>query len=94
MSNKNEEKFGYDVEDFETLVIDLEGEDGNTISCPLIDQFEYEEKVYVLAQNPEDDSVYMFRVEGEGEDEELVVPEEEEFDRVAAYYNEVLVDSE
>jgi len=36
----------------------------------------------------------MFRVEGEGEDEELVVPEEEEFDRVAAYYNEVLVDSE
>ena len=94
MSNKNEENFGYDVEDFETLVIDLEGEDGNTISCPLIDQFEYEEKVYVLAQNPEDDSVYMFRVEGEGEDEELVVPEEEEFDIVAAYYNEVLVDSE
>ena len=94
MSNKNEENFGYDVEDFETLVIDLEGDDGNTISCPLIDQFEYEEKVYVLAQNPEDDSVYMFRVEGEGEDEELVVPEEEEFDRVAAYYNEVLVDSE
>ena len=94
MSNKNEENFGYDVEDFETLVIDLEGEDGNTISCPLIYQFEYEEKVYVLAQNPEDDSVYMFRVEGEGEDEELVVPEEEEFDRVAAYYNEVLVDSE
>ena len=94
MSNKNEENFGYDVEDFETLVIDLEGEDGNTISCPLIDHFEYEEKVYVLAQNPEDDSVYMFRVEGEGEDEELVVPEEEEFDRVAAYYNEVLVDSE
>ena len=82
MSNKNEENFGYDVEDFETLVIDLEGEDGNTISCPLIDQY------------PEDDSVYMFRVEGEGEDEELVVPEEEEFDRVAAYYNEVLVDSE
>ena len=93
-NNINEENFGYDVEDFETLVIDLEGEDGNTISCPLIDQFEYEEKVYVLAQNPEDDSVYMFRVEGEGEDEELVVPEEEEFDRVAAYYNEVLVDSE
>ena len=94
MSNKNEENFGYDVEDFETLVIDLEGEDGNTISCPLIDQFEYEEKVYVLAQNPEDDSVYMFRVEGEGKEEELVVPEEEEFDRAAAYYNEVLVDSE
>lgn len=94
MSNKDEENFGYDVEDFDTLVIDLEDENGNMISCPIIDQFEYEEKVYVLAQSPEDDSVYMFRVDGEGEDEELVVPDEEEFDRVAAYYNEELVDSE
>ena len=66
MSNKNEEKFGYDVEDFETLVIDLEGEDGNTISCPLIDQFEYEEKVYVLAQNPEDDSVICLELKVKG----------------------------
>ena len=94
MSNKNEENFGYDVEDIDTLFIDLEDENGNMISCPIIDQFEYEEKVYVLAQSPEDDSVYMFRVEGEGEDEELVVPDEEEFDRVATYYNEELVDSE
>ena len=36
----------------------------------------------------------MFRVEGEGEDEELVVPDEEEFDRVATYYEEELADSE
>lgn len=93
-NNIEEENFGYDVEDIETLVIDLEDENGNTISCPIIDQFSYEEKEYVLAQSPEDDSVYMFRVEGEGENEELVVPEEEEFDRVAAYYNEELVDSE
>lgn len=93
-SYEDEENFGYDVEDFDTLVIDLEDENGNMISCPIIDQFEYEEKVYVLAQSPEDDSVYMFRVDGEGEDEELVVPDEEEFDRVATYYNEELVDSE
>ena len=37
---------------------------------------------------PEDDSVYLFRADGE----ELVVPEEEEFDRVATYYNDELVE--
>ena len=94
MSNKNEENFGYDVEDFDTLVIDLEDENGNMISCPIIDQFEYEEKVYVLAQSPEDDSLYIFRVEGEGENAEVVYLDEEEFDRVATYYEEELADSE
>lgn len=94
MSNKDEENFGYDVEEFDTQFVELEGENGNMISCPIVAQFEYEEKVYVLAQSPEDDSAYMFRVEGEGEDEELVVPDEEEFDRVATYYEEELVDSE
>ena len=32
MSNKNEENFGYDVEDIDTLFIDLEDENGNTVS--------------------------------------------------------------
>ena len=94
MSNKDEENFGYDVEDFDTLVIDLEDENGNMISCPIVDQFEYEEKVYVLAQSPEDDSLYIFRVEGEGENAEVVYLDEEEFDRVATYYEEELADLE
>lgn len=94
MSNKDEENFGYDVEDEDTLFIDLEDENGNMISCPIVDQFEYEEKVYVLAQSPEDDSLYIFRVEGEGENAEVVYLDEEEFDRVATYYEEELADSE
>ena len=96
MSNKDEENFGYDVEDEDTLFIDLEDENGNMISCPVVDQFEYEEKVYVLAQSPdpEDDSLYIFRVEGEGENAEVVYLDEEEFDRVATYYEEELADSE
>lgn len=71
----------------ETLVIDLEDENGNVVSCPIIDSFEYEGNEYLLTQNPEDESVYMFKMVNE----ELVVPEEEEFDKVAKYYNEVLV---
>ena len=72
----------------EHFVVDLEDDNGNVISCPIIDAFEFEEKEYVLAQSPEDDSVYLFRADGE----ELVVPEEEEFDRVATYYNDELVE--
>lgn len=73
----------------ESFVIDLEDENGNVVSCPIIDAFEYEEIEYVLAQNPEDGSVYMFRAEGE----ELVVPEEDEFEKVSKFYNEELADN-
>ncbi|MGL5417198.1 MAG: DUF1292 domain-containing protein [Clostridium sp.] len=73
----------------ESFVVDLVDDEGKEISCPIIDAFEFEGNEYVLAQNPEDDSVFMFRAE----DEELVVPEEEEFDRVAKYYNESLAEA-
>lgn len=72
----------------ESFIIDLEDENGNVVSCPIIDAFEFEDNEYILAQNPEDDSVYMFKSVGE----ELVVPEEEEFNRVSTYYNEELVE--
>ena len=76
---------GHDHE--EALVIDLEDENGNVVACRVIDSFEYEGNEYLLTQNPEDESVYMFKLVNE----ELVVPEEEEFNKVAEYYNEVLV---
>ena len=72
----------------DSMVIDLEDENGDVISCPIIDAFEFEGNEYILAQSPEDDSVYMFKSVGE----ELVVPDEEEFDRVSTYYNEELVE--
>ena len=50
---------------------------------------EFEENEYVLAQNPEDDSVYLFKSLENGE---LTVPEEAEFDKVSKYYEEVLAD--
>lgn len=68
----------------ESFVIDLEDEDGNLISCAVIDAFKFEEKEYLLAQNPEEDSVYLFRVDNE----ELIVPDEDEFERVSAFYQE------
>lgn len=85
----NDHECGCHGED-ENYVIDLEDENGNVITCPIVDEFEYENKSYYLAQNPEEDSVYLFRLDGE----ELVVPDEEEFDRVSAYYQDELVDEE
>ena len=73
----------------EHFVIDLENDNGNIISCPIVDAFEYEEAEYVLAQNPEDNSVYLFKSSENGE---LTVPEEAEFDKVSKYYEEVLAD--
>jgi hypothetical protein len=74
----------------ENFVIDLEDENGNVVTCPIIDEFEYEDNVYYLAQNTEEDSVYLFRLD----EDELVVPDEEEFDRVSAYYQNELVGEE
>lgn len=84
---------GCGCEEHETFVIDLEDDNGNVISCPIVDAFQCEEKEYILAMNEADDSYYLFRVEGE-EGEDLVVPDEEEFDRVSKYYNDVLVNEE
>lgn len=75
----------------EHMVVDLEDDNGNVISCPIIDAFEYEGEEYVLAQDPEGDSIYLFRATEEGE---LVVPDEAEFDKVADYYSNVLADEE
>ncbi|AOR22883.1 DUF1292 domain-containing protein [Clostridium taeniosporum] len=68
----------------ESFVVDLEDDNGNVVSCPIVDAFEVEGKEYVLAENGEDGSMYLFRVDGE----ELVVPDEEEFNKVSTYYQE------
>ena len=82
------ENCGCGEHEHEHFVVDLEEDNGNVLSCPIVDAFEFEENEYVLAQNPEDESVYLFRSTEEGE---LIVPEEAEFDKVTEYYTNVLV---
>ena len=74
----------------EIPVVDLEDENGNVISCEVVDEFTYNESQFILVQNPEDDSVYLFKVVGEGEEAGLVVPEDEEFEAASAYYQELM----
>ncbi|WP_163193318.1 DUF1292 domain-containing protein [Clostridium thermarum] len=68
------------------MIVDLEDEEGNVVSCEVVDGFEYKDNEYVLVQNPDDGSVYLFKVVGEGDEGELVVPEDSEFEEVTAYY--------
>lgn len=75
------------------MIVDLEDENGNIVPCEVVDGFLYKENEYVLVQNPQDGSVYLFKVVGEGDDAELIIPEDAEFDEVSSYY-ESLSDSE
>ena len=75
-----------------TAVVDLEDEEGNIISCPVTDAFEYNDGQYVLVQNPEDGSCYLFK--SIGEEGELVIPDDEEFEEVTAYYESLMEEEE
>ncbi|MGG7163908.1 DUF1292 domain-containing protein [Clostridium ihumii] len=81
---------GCGCEDHEVLTVALEDEEGNSIICEIVDGFVFENNEYALVQNPEDDSVYLFKVVGDDEIGELVVPEDDEYNAARAYYeNEV-----
>jgi len=74
----------------EALTVDLEDENGNVVPCEIVDGFTYKDNEYALVQNPEDDSIYLFKVIGDEETGELVIPEDEEFEEVTAYYEELI----
>lgn len=79
-----------ELEEEEGLVVELEDEDGEIVACNVVDGFNYKDNDYVLVENPKDSSVYLFKVVGEDEDSQLVVPEDEEFDEVSSYYESLL----
>lgn len=76
------------------MLVDLEDENGNLVQCEVVDGFQYKDNDYVLVQNPEDGSVYMFKVVGEGDEGELVVPDDQEFEEVTAYYQSTFSEEE
>ena len=81
-------------EDHEALTVELEDENGNLVQCEVVDEFEYKENEYVLVQNPDDGSIYLFKVIGEGEQGELVIPDDAEFEEVSNYYENSLAEEE
>lgn len=80
---------GHAEGEFQHLVVDLEKEDGSVVTCDIVDTFEFKDTEYVLVEDPEGE-VFLFKAVGDDEDGELIVPDEEEFDEVKKYYEEVL----
>lgn len=78
--------------DHEPLMVDIEDEEGKTVSCEVVDGFKFEENEYAVVENPENESVYLFKVVGEGDVGELVIPDDDEFERVSAYYDSLQED--
>lgn len=78
----------------EPLIVDLEDEEGNVVACEVIDGFEYKDSEYAIVQHPENGAVYLFKVVGEGEEGELIIPDDSEFEEVSAYYEQLMAEEE
>lgn len=90
INDDNEKNLNHSEEDEfteEPVFVEFEDENHNTIRCEVTDGFEYKGKNYCVVYNDEDGSSYVFRLTDE---DELVVPEEKEFEEVAAYYDSII----
>lgn len=85
---------GCEDHDHGSFVVDLEDENGNVVPCEVIDGFVFNDSEFALVQNPQDGAVFLFKVVGEGEEGELVVPDDEEFKAATAYYESTLDNEE
>lgn len=75
-------------ENMEVQEVELEDEDGNVTTFIIDEWFEYEDRVYAVMID-EDDEAVLFRVEEDEEGEmSFINPDEEEFAEVAKYYEE------
>ncbi|AAO36272.1 DUF1292 domain-containing protein [Clostridium tetani] len=78
----------------EALLVDLEDEEGNVVTCEVVDGFNYKEQDYAVVENPEDGTIYLFKVVGDSEEGELQIPNDEEFEEVRTYYESLLQEEE
>jgi uncharacterized protein YrzB (UPF0473 family) len=77
-------------------MITLLDDDGNEVECEVIEMFEFENKEYVVLLPVEEEDPYILRVDKDDEGNELfaVIEDDEEFDRVAEAYDELLEEDE
>ncbi|QAT41676.1 DUF1292 domain-containing protein [Clostridium sp. JN-9] len=84
---------GCDCGEGDALTVELEDENGNLVQCEVVDGFEYKDSEYALVQHPNGE-VYLFKVVGEGDAGELVVPDDAEFEEVSKHYESLLESEE
>lgn len=81
-----------DREDMITLLDD----EGNEVECEVIDMFEFEDKEYIVLLPVDEEDPYILRVDKDDDGNEVfaVIEDDEEFNRVAEAYDELLEDEE
>lgn len=79
-------------------IITLEGDDGNSYSCQILDIFEFEEKEYALllnlageSESDDESSIVIMRLT-QKDDQSIfqTIESEEEFDKVVAHVEELV----
>lgn len=74
----------------DNIEIEIEDVDGKKIPCEIIDGFLFKSNEYSIVKNKEDNTIYLFKVLGDEETAELVIPEENEFKEASAYYEQLV----
>lgn len=78
----------------ESPMVYFEQEDGTEVAMPIIDSFSFEDCEYVVVEDNDEEAWYIFEVV-ENEGEEVLEPlSEEKFEKVSAYYDELLAEDE
>ncbi|MDI6618642.1 MAG: DUF1292 domain-containing protein [Clostridiales bacterium] len=77
-------------------IITLLDDDGKEIQCEVIDMFEFNEKEYAVLLPEEEDDPYILRVDKDEDGNEVfaVIDSDDEFEKVADAYDELLEDDE
>ncbi len=70
----------------QNAVITLEGEDGSSYRCTLLDMFEFEENTYALLLNMDNNNLVVMRlIERDDQTVLQTIESDEEYERVVAY---------
>lgn len=77
-------------------IITLLDDEGKEVECEVIDLFEYDEKEYVVLLPVDEEDPYILRVDKDEDGTEVfaVIEDDEEFEKVAEAYDELLGEDE
>lgn len=85
----HDENCNHNLEEFEIQRVELIDEEGNATSYVIEEWFDYNGSIYAVLVDENDEEGILFRVEEEGEETNFITPEEDEFDEVSRYYEEL-----
>lgn len=84
-----DENCQHNHEEFEIQRVELIDEEGNATVYMIDEWFDYNEKIYAVLVADDEEEGILFRIEEEGEETNFITPDEDEFEAVSNYYQEL-----